>query len=128
MVSYVDAKIGEVLAALDRSGLADNSMIVFCADHGEMLGERGMWYKQTFYEPSVRVPLVIRAPGIAPGRCGSVCSLVDLLPTFLDVAALHGAARRTRRPARGTQPLADCCTATRTTGRTRRSPNIRPKA
>lgn len=90
MVSYVDSKIGEVLAALERSGLADNSVIVFCADHGEMLGERGMWYKQTFYEPSVRVPLVIRAPGVAPGRCARVCSLVDLLPTFLDVAAQAG--------------------------------------
>lgn len=87
MVSYVDAKIGEVLAALERSGLAEDSVIVFCADHGEMLGERGMWYKQTFYEPSVRVPLVIRAPGVPPGRCGSVCSLVDLLPTCLDFAA-----------------------------------------
>ncbi len=87
MVSYVDAKIGEVLAALDATGLADDSVIVFCADHGEMLGERGMWYKQTFYEPSVRVPLVVRAPGVAPGRRSQVCSLVDLLPTFLDVAA-----------------------------------------
>lgn len=90
MVSYVDAKIGEVLAALERAGLADDSVIVFCADHGEMLGERGMWYKQTFYEPSVRVPLVIRAPGVAPGRRDRVCSLVDLLPTFLDVAADGG--------------------------------------
>lgn len=87
MVSYVDAKIGEVLAALAAASLADNSVIVFCADHGEMLGERGMWYKQTFYEPSVRVPLVIRAPGVAPGRYPQVCSLVDLLPTFLDIAA-----------------------------------------
>lgn len=90
MVSYVDAKIGQVLDALERAGLADDSVIVFCADHGEMLGERGMWYKQTFYEPSVRVPLVIRAPGTAPGRCPQVCSLVDLLPTFLDVAAQGG--------------------------------------
>ena len=90
MVSYVDRKIGEVLEALERSGLARDALIVFCADHGEMLGERGMWYKQTFYEPSVRVPLVVRAPGIAPGRRAEVCSLVDLLPTFLDVAARGG--------------------------------------
>jgi len=90
MVSYVDARIGDVIAALERAGLAEDSVIVFCADHGEMLGERGMWYKQTFYEPSVRVPLVIRAPGVAPARCAAVCSLVDLLPTFLDVAAQDG--------------------------------------
>ena len=90
MVTYVDRKIGAVLDALDRSGLARNAFVVFCADHGEMLGERGMWYKQTFFEPSVRVPLVVRAPGVAPGRRDEPCSLVDLLPTFLDVAARRG--------------------------------------
>ena len=90
MVTYVDAKIGAVLDALDSAGLADDALIVFCSDHGEMLGERGMWYKQTFYEPSVRVPLVIRAPGVAGGRRAQVCSLVDLLPTFLDAAARGG--------------------------------------
>ncbi len=90
MVTYVDRKLGEVLDALDRTGLGRDAVVVFCSDHGEMLGERGMWYKQTFYEPSVRVPLVVRAPGVAPGRRAAVCSLVDLLPTFLDVAALGG--------------------------------------
>ena len=86
MVSYVDAKIGRVLEALQRAGLADDSYVVFCADHGEMLGERGMWYKQTFFESSVRVPLVVAGPGIEAGRRSAVCSLVDLLPTFLDMA------------------------------------------
>ena len=93
MVSYVDRKIGGVLAALRRSGLADNTLIVFCADHGEMLGERGMWFKQTFFESSVRVPLIVSGPGIAPGRRADVCSLVDLLPTFLDVANASAQAR-----------------------------------
>ncbi len=92
MVSYVDAKIGSVLDALERAGLARDALIVFCSDHGEMLGERGMWYKQTFYESSVRVPLVLSGPGIASGRRPHVCSLVDLLPTFLDVAARAGRA------------------------------------
>ncbi|MFO1397676.1 MAG: choline-sulfatase [Burkholderiales bacterium] len=90
MVSYVDARIGSVLDALGRAGLARDAMIVFCSDHGEMLGERGMWYKQTFYESSVRVPLVMSGPGIPAGRRAQVCSLVDLLPTFLDVAAQAG--------------------------------------
>ena len=88
MASYVDEKIGLVLDALAQSGLASRSLVVFCADHGEMMGERGMWFKQTFYEPSVRVPLVVRWPGVAqPGRRSGACSLVDLLPTFLDAAA-----------------------------------------
>jgi choline-sulfatase len=87
MVSYVDAKIGAIVEALERTGLAERSVIVCCADHGEMLGERGMWYKQTFFEWSARVPLVIRGPGIAPRRVADIVSLVDLLPTFLDIAA-----------------------------------------
>ena len=91
MVTYVDAKIGQVLDALARAGLADDALIIFCSDHGEMLGERGMWYKQTFYEPSARVPLVVRGPGVIPSRHAQVCSLVDLLPTLLEVVGLGGA-------------------------------------
>lgn len=100
MVSYVDDKVGRILQVLDDCGLAQNTVVVFAADHGEMLGERGMWFKQTFFEWSVRVPLMIAAPGIAPRRLGAHVSLVDLLPTFLDLAgggapvepaeALHG--------------------------------------
>lgn len=95
MASYVDDKIGRVLAALERSRLADDTLVVFCADHGEMLGERGMWFKQTFYEWSARVPLLVRWPGVAsPGRrVAAPCSLVDLLPTFLEAAARNGGAR-----------------------------------
>ncbi len=88
MASYVDEKIGRVLHALERSGMAEDTLVVFCADHGEMLGERGMWFKQTFYEGSARVPLTMAWPGrIEPARVAGVCSLVDLLPTFLEVAA-----------------------------------------
>ena len=94
MASYVDGKIGQVLGALERAGLAGNTVVVFCADHGEMMGERGMWFKQTFYEWSARVPLLVSWPGVAAtGGCAEVCSLVDLLPTLLDVAAEGGARR-----------------------------------
>jgi choline-sulfatase len=86
MVSYIDDKVGRLLKTLEECGLADNTAVVFTADHGEMLGERGMWFKQTFYEWSARVPLMISAPGSAPGRVGAPVSLVDLLPTFLDLA------------------------------------------
>ncbi len=87
MVSYADRQIGRVLDALHDAGHAADTLVVFCADHGEMMGERGMWFKQTFYEPSVRVPLMVRWPGlVAPGRCAAPCSLVDLLPTLLDAA------------------------------------------
>ena len=79
--------MGALLGTLDALGLADNTVVVFTADHGDMMGERGMWYKFNPYEWSARVPLVVRAPGNSTGRVesGNV-SLVDLLPTFLDLA------------------------------------------
>ena len=87
MVSYVDHKVGLLLDALKKIGQADNTVIVFTADHGEMLGERGMWFKFNPYEQSVKVPLMIQAPGAKPGqRIGANCSLVDLLPTLVDLA------------------------------------------
>jgi choline-sulfatase len=87
MVSYVDEKIGSVLKALEDTGLADDTLVVFAADHGEMLGERGMWFKQCFFEWSARVPLMVALPGqAAQRRVAAHVSLVDLLPTFMDVA------------------------------------------
>lgn len=85
MISFVDEKIGTVLDALEETGLADDSIIVFTSDHGEMLGERGMWLKDTFFEDSVRVPLLVAAPGIGARRVGACVSLVDLAPTLLDM-------------------------------------------
>src|SRR5690606_33494208 len=79
-------KIGRILATLKECGLSDDTIIVFAGDHGEMLGERGMWFKQTFFEWSARVPLMVSAPGIAPRRIGAPVSLVDLMPTLLDLA------------------------------------------
>jgi choline-sulfatase len=87
MISYVDDKIGRLMATLEACGLAEDTIVVFTADHGEMLGERGMWYKQSFFEPSVRVPLVVRLPGRqAARRVAEPVSLVDLLPTLLEWA------------------------------------------
>ena len=86
MVSYIDDKVGRILDVLETSGLADDTIVVFAVDHGEMLGERGMWFKQSFYEWSVRVPLLIAVPGVAPRRGAAHVSLVDLLPTFVDFA------------------------------------------
>jgi choline-sulfatase len=92
-ISYVDDRIGTVLRALDESGLADDTVVVFTADHGEMLGERGLWFKMAFFEDSARVPLVVRAPeGLARAgaRVAAPVSLLDLAPTLLDVAGVPG--------------------------------------
>ena len=87
MVSYFDSKVGMLLDTLEKIGQLDNTVIVFTADHGDMLGERGMWYKFNPYQNSVRVPLVISAPGAKAGhRVNANCGLVDLLPTLLDLA------------------------------------------
>ena len=87
MISYIDDQVGTLLHALEDTGFADNTVVVFTADHGDMMGERGMWYKFNPYEWSVRVPLIAAAPGSAKGHVEERgVSLVDLLPTFLDLA------------------------------------------
>ncbi|WP_031242841.1 choline-sulfatase [Advenella kashmirensis] len=87
MVSYVDDKVGEIIALLKHTELLEDSIIIFTSDHGEMLGERGMWFKQTFFESASRVPLIISGPGIAGARrVQSNVSLVDLMPTILALA------------------------------------------
>lgn len=85
-ISYIDSLVARVLEALEAGGFAENTAIVFTSDHGEMLGERGMWFKKHFFEKSMRVPLILSAPGIAPGRVKDLVSLVDLLPTFAGLA------------------------------------------
>ncbi len=85
-ISYIDARVGEILDALDASGQRDNTAIIFTADHGEMLGERGIWFKKSFFEDTARVPLIMVLPGRAPARLSMPVSLVDLLPTFVGLA------------------------------------------
>ena len=86
-ISYVDDKLGQLLEALDKVGLRDDTVVIFMADHGEMLGERGLWYKMSFFEPSVTVPLIVSAPGrFVPRRVTSNVSLLDLAPTLVDLA------------------------------------------
>jgi choline-sulfatase len=92
MISYVDRQFGRLMAALDAAGLADDTVVIITADHGDMLGERGLWYKMNFFERSTRVPLILHAPKLfAPRRVAGNVSLVDLLPTFLDMAGEGGA-------------------------------------
>jgi choline-sulfatase len=85
--SYVDAKIGELLKTLNDCGLGDDTIIVFSGDHGDMLGERGLWYKMNWFEMSARVPMVVHAPKrFQAGRVAGSVSTIDLLPTFVEMA------------------------------------------
>ncbi|PTQ12739.1 choline-sulfatase [Sphingomonas oleivorans] len=91
-ISFVDEQVGAILASLEEAGLADDTVVILCGDHGEMLGERGLWYKMNFFEGAARVPLIISAPGIfAPRRVRENVSLVDMLPTLLDLAEVGAA-------------------------------------
>ena len=85
-ISFCDAQLGRLLDALDATGL-DDTAVLFLGDHGEMLGERGLWYKMSFFEGASRVPLVVTVPGLVPpGRVAASVSLIDILPTLLELA------------------------------------------
>jgi arylsulfatase A-like enzyme len=85
-VSFVDAQVGRILAALERTGGRDSTLVVFSSDHGEFLGDYGSFGKRSFLDVAVRVPLLFSGPGFPRGRSDELVSLLDLLPTFLAVA------------------------------------------
>jgi choline-sulfatase len=87
-ISYIDEKIGELLEVLRTTRMLDDTIIIFTSDHGDMLGERGAWFKMSFLEGASRVPLIIAAPGMAPGRYDAPVSTLDVLPTALDLAGI----------------------------------------
>lgn len=91
-ISFVDEQFGLILDTLAETGMAENTIVVISGDHGEMLGEHGLWYKMSFREDAARVPLLVHAPGrFAAGRVEANVSTLDLLPTFLEMAGLPAA-------------------------------------
>ncbi|RBP17744.1 choline-sulfatase [Roseiarcus fermentans] len=104
-IAYVDDHVGRLTAALRAAGMAENTIVVLTSDHGEMLGERGLWYKMNFFEGAARVPLVMAAPGrFAPRRVAAAVSLVDLLPTLVDLSGGDAAALADRIDGRSLTP------------------------
>jgi choline-sulfatase len=88
-VSYVDDQIGTLMTTLRETRLDAGTIVFVLADHGDMLGERGLWYKMSFFEPACRIPLIVRAPGrFAPRRIENPASMLDVLPTLVAIA--HG--------------------------------------
>ena len=88
-IDYVDSKLAALRRVLEETGLADNTILVFTSDHGDMMGERGLYYKKCFFEWAMRVPMIFWAPGrLAPRHVTDTVSLLDLLPTFCDIAGV----------------------------------------
>lgn len=88
-LAYVDHLVGEILDELDRLGLSERTAVVLTADHGEALFEHGfIGHNTQLYDESVRVPLMLRVPGVAPRRVADVVELIDLAPTVLDLVGL----------------------------------------
>ncbi|WP_034273717.1 sulfatase family protein [Haloechinothrix halophila] len=86
MITMVDEGVGRLMAALERLGLDDNTVVIFTSDHGDMFGDHGMMLKHAMhYEACVRVPLVVRAPGYEPGVSDALVSSLDIASTILDL-------------------------------------------
>ena len=92
-VDQFDEMLGDFLAVLDRDGFLDNTIIVYTSDHGELAGEHGLWFKRTWHEASVRVPLIISTPehrkgDLSASEVTTPVSLADLFPTFCGFAGV----------------------------------------
>jgi arylsulfatase len=90
MADLIDQQVGRILGSLEKSGQRENTLVIFMSDHGELLGDHGIYLKGPhFYEPSVRVPLIISYPGMtAGGSAAGLVELVDLAPSLLEIAGL----------------------------------------
>jgi len=87
-ISYIDEKIGEIMEALEGGRMQEDTIILFCSDHGDMIGEKGLWFKMSFFEGSSRTPLMICAPGIKPGLVTEPVSNLDIKPTLCALAGI----------------------------------------
>jgi len=96
MITYVDDLFRKLMQAVDDSGFGDDTVVIFASDHGDMIGERGMWFKKTLFDPAIQVPLIISHPDHGPTRAEEPASLLDIFPTVLDMAGIRGEAIQTQ--------------------------------
>ena len=89
MISYLDDNIGKLLSALEASGLSENTRVLYTSDHGESMGQKGMFSKCNMYEESVGVPLIMAGPGIPSGKeVAPPVQLLDVFPTILETTGV----------------------------------------
>jgi len=107
LCSFLDHNVGRLTSALEASGLARETLVVYASDHGDNLGARGLWGKSTLYEESVRVPMIAAGPGLEPGGvCATPVDLLDLFPTILQGAGVDPAPHMDGRPGRSLLQIA----------------------
>ncbi len=90
LIAFMDDCMGQVLTALEQSGQADDTLVVYVSDHGEMLGDHGFWGKSVMLEPSVAVPVIVAGPGVPASRCITPVSLLDIATTTHKTVGLGG--------------------------------------
>ncbi|MDA0655281.1 MAG: sulfatase-like hydrolase/transferase [Proteobacteria bacterium] len=97
--SYLDSNIGKVLAALDETGLRDNTLIIYTSDHGENLGTRRLWGKSNMYEEACFIPMIVSGPDVPSGKVSDTAvTLLDVAPTILDSQGLNEVAATHNMP------------------------------
>ncbi|WP_299141523.1 sulfatase-like hydrolase/transferase [uncultured Tateyamaria sp.] len=84
LCSWLDHNVGQILTALDRAGLTENTTVIYSSDHGDNAGARGLWGKSNFYEESVAIPLIMAGPNVARGTCDTAVDLLDVTATLTD--------------------------------------------
>ena len=108
LCTWVDRQVGRVIEALERSGLAETTRVVYTSDHGDNIGARGMWGKSTHYDDAVGVPMIISGPDVAAGQvCRTPVSLVDLAPTIMAAVGEDPAGWAENLPGRSLFDIAD---------------------
>ena len=106
LCSFLDHNVGQILQALQDTGLESDTTVIYTSDHGDNLGARGLWGKSTLYEEAARIPMIIAGPGIAPGTCDTPVDLLDLFPTILQGAGIDPTSEMEDRPGRSLQDIA----------------------
>jgi arylsulfatase len=87
-ITFIDEQIGRIMQTLEEEGLADNTLVIFTSDHGELLGDHRLWFKNLGYEGSLHVPMIAWWPGVIKSgtRCNELTTLLDIFPTFVNRA------------------------------------------
>lgn len=114
MISDIDSKFGQLLQTIEECGMAENTVVLFTSDHGDMVGERGLWFKKNLFDPAIRVPMMLRWPGNTSVAAPTApVSLLDIMPTLLDIAGVADDAISSKLEGRSLLPLLDSSSSSR---------------